>query len=207
MHDKDGGEIPEGTNEKRALELLEKLYKLTNESYYLKAQFDRFILKSEDYKAAVEKYKAIPESELDEDDFIRIAELSLMIGDYSEADRYFEKVYELKKNVTHYDLMPVVLNIYLGDMEDSLRFLSILDVWLYKIDKEELYSDISKLKDIDKTTSEYKKFQDALKVLIDSRADRNYKQKFKDIYEDIQNPLLHDILKNAGGYYSVFDIY
>jgi len=202
-----GDEI-EGRDKDRAIELARKLYELTGDFYYLKASLNtHFIEDVEDYNWALEEYAKIPESELEGDDYARIAFMNLSIKNYKEADRYFEKVYDIYKDTNYYDLAPVILRLYFKEYDNSLKFLNILNLRLYKVDKEKLREDIKKLRNIDKESIDYKKFEEALEVILNYRENRGYRKQFIEIFESIKDPIFLDLLKSIGNYYNVFDRY
>lgn len=198
----------EGRNMERAIELTRRLYELTGNSYYLKASLNTYFIEDvKDYKRALDEYAKIQEKELEADDFARIAWMNMALKNYREADRYFEKIYEIYKDTNYFDLAPVMLRLYFKDYENSLKFLDILDLRLYKVDKKKLTDDIQRLMSHNKEGEDYEKFEEAVEVLLNYRSDRGYRKQFVAIYESIKDPVLSDILGSIGSYYYVFEKY
>lgn len=201
-----GGEEIEGLNQDRAEELSKRLYTLTNDPYYIRAMcMDYF--KSGDYSKALEKFKLIPEDDLDAGDFTQMAQIDLNLKNYRDADRYYDKVYQLSRDTNYYSIEPVLLKIYLDDIEGGLKFLDILDLRLYAIEKSLLSDDIKKLQDIDKSSSQYSMFKEAIGLLLSHKGNSDYVKQFMDIYNMMDQPVLKDILRQAGNYYTVFNQY
>jgi len=206
-YDPEKGDLIEGLNKERAEELSNRLYEITKDTFYLKAILRGYLTDPKDYGWALEKYGRLPEADLDATDYGRMGDMNLYIGNYKEADMCYEKVYHANKDTNYYNLTPVVLRLYNRDYDRALTFLNILDLRLYKLDREKLVEDIKKLKSFDKGTDEYKKFEEALKTVFTSRGNRDFRNQYKDIYGKVNEPLLLEVLKEIGNYYYVFEEY
>lgn len=199
-----GRDNVEGQDMDKAVELTQRLYELTGDIYYRKLILERELEFDRDYDKALKGYLAIPEDALKTEDYNRIAAIYLYKEDYNESLKYYEKLYKNYNDRSYYDLNPVVLNMYLGDEESALRFLDILDLRLYRMDRNILASGIDRLKSEDRNSLDYKRFRDALKAVLLLRKTGDYRAQYENIYDSINNKLLSDILKQVGGYYNIF---
>ncbi|KPU43098.1 tetratricopeptide repeat protein [Oxobacter pfennigii] len=200
------GEITEGRNIDRATELIDRLYDITGDVYYLKASLSgHFTETPEDYKRAVEGYEKIPSYYLETDDYGKMAQMYLALRDYKKAEECFDRIYDAYKDTNYFDLAPVVLSIYFEDYDKSIEFLDMLDLRLYKIDNGYMRQGILALKYENKDSEEYKRFKEALDIILSSKADKEYKNHYKDIYEYMDSPVLKDLLRQIGSYYYIFE--
>lgn len=207
-YEPEAGEQIEGRNKERAIEHCNRLYQITGDVDHLKQQFKRhFIDIPEDCSRVLEGYLKIPGEFLEAEDYAIIGSMNMQLKRYKEADKWFEKVYEAYRDTNYYDLAPVILRLYLKDYVSGLRFLDILDLKLYMVDRDELIEDINRLKNMDKNTEEYKKFEDALEIIMISKGNMQYRKQYSDIYNTINHPVLSRLLKGIGNYYHVFDRY
>lgn len=206
-YENEGSSTIESRDIAKAKCYLERLYDITGDVFYLKQELGTDYVEPENPGEALEKYKAIPEKDLNTDDFARIAEFNLTLKNYREADKYFEKIYTHYKDTNYYNLAPVLLRVYLKDYDNSLRFLDILDLQPYRVNKDILIACIEKIKTLDKNTEDYKKFEEAVDIMLSFRKDKDYRVSYRSIYSTVTEPTLSAALKEIGNYYHIFDNY
>ena len=193
-------EKKENVNIERAFQLRVKLYNLTGNNEYIKSLTSLVIDSKEQQKKGLEELKKLPENELDFEQYHFMAEASLKLEDYKTADLYFDKAWEKS---THYVSMDsVILKLYLNNSIGAIkRADNMIDLYLYKINKEELIESMEKLNNVDKSSEDYDEFRKLIKLLLSKNA--GYREEYKNINASIQNDQLKKIVNQLKLWYGI----
>jgi tetratricopeptide (TPR) repeat protein len=184
----------------KAIELTERLYKITGNYEYKKRIAGIYFWDKKDYKKSLEEYVEIPEAMMDADDFDSAARLELLLLNFKKANEYYDRVYSMSKNINYCGLKPVVLKMYNRDFEGALKFLTITNMSIYHVDKERLKYDIEKIKGINAGNSDYENFQRALKIELTSNNSKDLQNGFTEIHGRIDDPILTEFLEQIAHY-------
>jgi len=202
-----GGEEAENRDFKKALEYANRLYSITGDISYVKNLLSMHMENREDFELALREYLKIPEEHLKGEDYSRIGDLYLRLKNYSKADNYYEKAYKEYRDTDSSNMTPVILKIYLGDYDGSLKFVRSFEPRLYAIEKHKLEENIEKLKAMDKASQDYRNFEDALRLALELKGSTMTELEFKAIYNRVKDPVLLEILEAVGNYYHLFQNY
>jgi len=190
----------ENQNVERAFQLRKNLYNITGNSEYIKS-LPRLIEGSKEVqKQILEELKKLPDEELNSEQYSFMARISLKYEDLDNADVYFDKARD--KSKSYIDMNSVILKLYLNDNVSAIaRAEEMNNLFLYKINKEEFIESINKLSNVNKSSEDYNRFKEAIRLIL--LKNDGYIEAYKNVSNSIQDKDLKDFINIMNLWYGI----
>lgn len=185
----------------KAMELANRSYKLTGNigevKYvlsYIHVDFDNI----KDYKWAVQQILNLPKEEIEKEEYANLGSLYLRLNDFNSAEESYNKAISMGYDFLYeYPL----LKLYLEDFQEALILTEDIKYFMYSGNKGIFIEGLKEIKNVDKTSEDYKTFKELLGGILSK--EKGYKEKYKKENYKIKNKVLIKIMLEIASEYNL----
>ncbi|MBU3143345.1 hypothetical protein [Clostridium sp. CF012] len=141
------------------------------------------------YEWAIEQILKLPKEDIKEEQYSNLADIYLRLKDFNGAKGCFNKARTLGLDYL-YDYP--LLELYLEDFNEALKLSQNISGFLYSGNKNNFIEALKEIKNVDKTSEDYKAFREILRSVLSREKD--YKKKYKDNNSKIKNSTLSKMM-------------
>jgi hypothetical protein len=194
-----------GQNLQQAIGLNHKLYALSGDAEYIRKNYFIYAFELKDYSGLVKNYDRIAEAKFTGYDYDNRGEAKLMLGNFEEAAKDFDKMYRSFKYNQATNLNPILLDLYNKNFKGALTAIDKTNLRLYKVSVTQLKKDITAIQSTSISNGEYESFKKVLKRIMQKKSNSTRQSAYKDLIEKIQNTQLNSIIRQAMSYHGIYE--